>query len=78
MSLKRPLEVSEGRPQDVGRTRLVEFNIRPCGDVLITSAENVHKTSVEDVPCRNIYDSMGTSSERYIRTSSGRHNSTSK
>ena len=39
-SLGRPQDVSEGCPQSVGRTRPFELNIRPYGDVLITSAGN--------------------------------------
>ena len=46
--------VSEERPQDVCMTRLLELNIRPYGDVLIPSAENVFKMSVGDVPWRYI------------------------
>ena len=47
--------VSEERPQDVGRTRLLELNIRLYGDVLITSTGDVLKTSVGDIPWRYIY-----------------------
>ena len=43
-------DVSEGRPEDVGRTRPLMLNIRPHRDVLITSAGGVLKTSVGDVP----------------------------
>ena len=45
-------DVSEGRPQDIGRTRRLELHIRPYayGDVLITFAGDVLKTSVRDVP----------------------------
>ena len=53
-SLEPPHEVSQGRPQDVGMTSPLESNIRPYGDVLITPAENVLKTSVGDVPWRYI------------------------
>ena len=47
---KDALDVSKGSPQDVGRTRLLELNIRPCGDIFITFAGDVLKTSVGDVP----------------------------
>ena len=76
-SLGRPQDVSEERPQDVGRTRPLEINIRPYGEVLITSTRDVFKTSVGNVPWRYIWDSMLTSSGRFIGTSSGRHISTS-
>ena len=45
-----PPDVSEGHPQDVGRTRSLELNIRPYVDVHIMSAGEVAKTSVGDVP----------------------------
>ena len=64
--------MTEGCPQGVGRTRPLELNIRPYGDVFTTSVGDVLKMSVGDVPWRYIYDGMGTSRERYIGTSSGR------
>ena len=61
-SLGRPQDVSE----DVGRPRPLELNIKPYGDVLITSAGDVLNTSVGDVPWRYIEGSTDTSSERHI------------
>ena len=49
-----PQVVSKERPQDEGRTRPLEVNIRQYGKVLITSAGDVLKTSVWDVPWRYI------------------------
>ena len=37
-SLERPRDVSEGPPQDVGRTSLLELQIRPYGNVLVPSS----------------------------------------
>ena len=45
-------DVFEGRPQDVGKTRSLELNIRPYGDILITSAEGILKTSIGNVSWR--------------------------
>ena len=70
MSLGCPGDVSEGRPEDVGRTRPFQLQTRPLGDVLVTPAG--------DVPWRYIKGIMVTSSGRYIGTSSGRHISTFK
>ena len=39
----------EGRSRDVGRTRPLELQIRPPGDVLVKSAVDILKTSAEDV-----------------------------
>ena len=49
-SLRPPRYVSEGRPQDVGRPHPLELNIRQYVDTLLTSAGDVLKTSVGDVP----------------------------
>ena len=40
--LGRPQDVTKGRPQIVGKTRPLELNIRPYGDVLITSMGRPH------------------------------------
>ena len=72
MSLGRPQDVSEGLHQGVGRTPLLELNIKPYRDVLITSAGDVFKTLVGDVPWHYIEDHMGTSIGRLLGTSSGR------
>ena len=45
MSLACPRDTSEGRPQDVGRTHPLELPIRPYGDLLTTSDEDVLKIS---------------------------------
>ena len=50
MLLRRFWDTSEGRPQDVGRTRPLELNIRPYENVLITSAGDVLKTLAGDDP----------------------------
>ena len=44
--------MSLGRFQDIDGTRPVELNIRPYGDVPITSAWDVLNTSVGDFPWR--------------------------
>ena len=62
MSLGRPQDVSE----DISSPRPLELNSKPYGDVLITYAGHVLKTSVGDVPWRYIEGSTGTSSERHI------------
>lgn len=54
----------------------LELHIKPYGDVLITYAGDVLKTSVGDIPWRYMKDNMATFSGRYIRTSSGYHIST--
>ena len=53
-SLGRPWNVCDRRPQDVGRARSLELQIRPYGDVLVTSAGDVLKTPAGDVPWRYI------------------------
>ena len=68
-SLGRPQDVSE----DVGRPRPLELNIKPYGDVLITSVGDVLNTSVGDVPWRYIEDNMGMSIGCLLGTSSGRN-----
>ena len=40
-SLGRPRDVSEGRPQQVGRPHPLELQIRRYGDALVTSAGDV-------------------------------------
>ena len=54
-------DVSQRCPQGVGRTRPMELNIRPYGDVLTASAGDILKTSLGDIPWRYIQDGMGTS-----------------
>ena len=49
-SLRRAQDVTKGQTQSVGRTRTLDLNIRPYGDVLITSAKDVLKTPIGDVP----------------------------
>ena len=61
-------DVSEERPQDVGRKCPLELQIRPYGDVLVTSAGDLLKTSAGDVPWHYIEDHMGTSFVGVIRT----------
>ena len=66
--LQNHVRTSLGRPQDVGRTRPLELQIRPYRDVLVTSAEDLLKTLAGDVPwCHT----MRTSSGLYIGTSFG-------
>ena len=64
-------DVSEGRPEDVGRTRPLMLNIRPHRDVLITSAGGVLKTSVGDVLRTLHWDIFTTPSFNVLRTSVG-------
>ena len=64
-------DVSQRRAQEVGRTRPLELNIRPYGDILITSAGDVLRTSVGDVPWRYKEDHMGMSIGRLLGTLSG-------
>ena len=54
MSLGRFRKISEGRPQDVGRTPPLQFHSRPYRDILKTYAGDVLKTLVRDVPRRYI------------------------
>ena len=63
-----------GRPQDVGRTRILDLQIRTYGDVLVKFARDVGKGR----PLALHIDIMWTSSGRYIWTSLGRHTSKSK
>ena len=53
-TLGRPHDDSEGRPQDVSRTRLLGLSIRLYVHVFITSAGDVLKTLVGDIPWRYI------------------------
>ena len=51
MPLGRPQNVSEGRPQEVGRTPPLEVNIRRYENVLKISTGHVFKTSVGASHC---------------------------
>ena len=51
-----------GRPQDVGRTRILDLQIRTYGDVLVKSARDVGKGRLLALHI----DIMWTSSGRYI------------
>ena len=61
--------MSKGRPQDVGRTRPLALHIRQCEDIPGTSAGDVIRMLVDDVPWCYIEDHMGVSIEHLLGTS---------
>ena len=52
--LQNHIRMSLGRPQDASRTLLLESNIGPYENVLITSAGDVINILIEDSPWRYI------------------------